>query len=142
MDVRPIRTEADHKAALKEIDRLWGAKIGTTDGDKLDVLATLVEAYEKQHYPIEEPEPIPYLKAIMEFGGRTQTDLAKVLGSRARASEVLARRRYLSKAQIIKLRDTWGFPIEPLLKPYPLVKTKARKPVKAKAKKPARRLAA
>lgn len=140
MNIRPIRTEADHKAALKEIDRLWGAKLGTPDGDKLDVLATLVEVYEKQHYPIEDPEPIPYLKAIMEFGGRTQADLAKVLGSRARASEVLARRRYLSKAQIIKLRDAWGFPIEPLLKHYTLVKQKAK--AGPKTKKSSRRIAA
>lgn len=139
IDIRPIRTEDDYEWALREIEQYFDKepKTGSVEEARFEIMATLISAYEEKHYPIEDPEPIPYLKSIMEMTGRTQTDLAALIG-RARASEVLARKRYLSKAQITKLRDTWGIPVDPLLKHYPLVKSKAR----PKTRKSSRRLAA
>ena len=115
-------TDADHKWALKEIEQYFDKepKAGSVQEARFEVLATLIEAYEAKRWPIEDPEPIPYLKAVMEMTGRTQGDLAELLGSRARASEVLARKRYLSKSQIVKLHEAWDIPVDPLLKRYPL----------------------
>lgn len=126
MDIRPIKTDADHAAALEEIDRLWGAEEGTPEGDKLDVLVTLVEAYEAKRWPIEACDPIDYLKGMMEMQGRTQSDLAELLGSRARASEVLARKRYLTKGMIERIAALWHISAAPLLKPYKLAKSNVK----------------
>lgn len=127
MDVRPIRTDADHALALKEISRLWGAKSGSRDGDKLDVLVTLVEAYENARWPIEAPDPIEAIKAHMEMTGRSQTDLADLLGSRSRASEVLARRRALTLPMIAKISAAWHLPADLLVAVYPLKSGAGRK---------------
>lgn len=129
MEIRPIRNDADHARALKEIGRLWGAKKGTADGDRLDVLATLVDAYENSRWPIDAPHPVEAIKAHMEMTGRTQQDLADLIGSRPRASEVLARRRALTLAMIHKISSTWHLPAELLIAPYTLTGgRKARRP--------------
>ena len=96
MDVRPIRTAADHRAALAEIATLMDAKNGTPEGDRLDVLATLVEAYEAAHIPIEAPDPISAILFMMEQKQLSRRDIETAIGSRARVAEVLNRRRALT----------------------------------------------
>ena len=91
-EVRPIRTKRDHEAALKEIELLWGAKTGTPEGDWLDVLATLVDAYEAEHYPIDSPDPIEAIKFRMEQQGLMRRDLEEIIGTRTRIAEVLNRK--------------------------------------------------
>ena len=93
--LRPLRSEKDYDAALAEAERLWGAKAGTPKGDRLDILATLIEAYEAKHYPMDPPDPIEAIKFRMEQQGLTRKDLERVLGSRTRVSEVLNRKRGL-----------------------------------------------
>ena len=110
MDIRPIRTDDDHKAALVEISRLWGAAEGSPDGDRLDVLATLVEHYEEARWPIQAANPLGVLKFTMEQNGRTQSDLAALLGSRSRASEILNAKRELTLDQIRLLAREWRIP--------------------------------
>ncbi len=120
MDIRPIRTAEDHKAALRQIDGLWGAEIGTPDGDLLDILCDLVWVYEERTAPIPDMEPIDFLRAHMENTDRTQADLANLLGSRSRASEVLNRKRALTVEMIHKLSKEWRIPAEALITPYHL----------------------
>lgn len=120
MDIRPILNEQDHLAALKEIERLWGAAPNTSDGDKLDVLATLVEKYEDERFPAVAGDPIDILKYALKDMGRSQNDLAKLLGSRSRASEVMSRRRKLTLEMIRKISAEWNIPIELLARSYNL----------------------
>src|SRR5207247_5028032 len=82
-EVRPIRTKRDHEAALKEVERLWGAKTGTRDGDRLDVLATLIDVYEAEHFPMDPPDPIEAIKFRMEQQGLTRRDLEEIIGTRS-----------------------------------------------------------
>src|SRR2546430_12549327 len=103
--LRPLRSEKDYEAALAQVERLWGAKAGTPKGDRLDILATLIEAYEAKHYPMDLPDPIEAIKFRMEQQGLTRKDLERVLGSRTRVSEVLNRKRGLSLDMIRKLHD-------------------------------------
>ncbi len=119
-DIKPIRTEADHAAAMKEIERLWGAKSGTRAGDRLDVLATLVDAYEAQHLPIAPPDPIDAIRFRMEQQGLTRKDLEPMIGSRTRVSEVLNRKRGLSIEMIRRLRAGLGIPADVLVGPSEL----------------------
>ena len=116
-EIRPIKTESDYDAALAEIGRLWGAKSGTVAGDRLDVLATLVEAYEKEHYPMEAPDPIEAIKFRMEQQGLTRKDLEAVIGTRTRVAEVLNGRRGLSINMIRQLHEKLGIPADVLIKP-------------------------
>src|SRR4051794_23065502 len=95
-DVKPIRTEADYDAALAEVERLWGAKSGTPKGDRLDVLATLIDVYENEHYPMDPSDPIEAIKFRMEQQNLTRKDLEGIVGSRTRIAEILNRRRSLS----------------------------------------------
>lgn len=118
MHIRPIKTKADHRAALKEIERLMDAKPGTPAGDRLDVLATLVEHYESQHEPIEPPNPVDALLYHMESRGLTRRDLEPYLGSRARVAEVLNRRRPLTIEMIRRLHEGLGISAEVLIRPY------------------------
>ncbi len=118
MQIRPIKTKADHRAALREIDRLMDAKPGTPAGDRLDVLATLVEHYESQHEAIEPPNPVDALLYHMESRGLTRRDLEPCLGSRARVAEILNRRRPLTIEMIRKLHDGLGISAEVLIRPY------------------------
>ena len=118
MQIRPIKTKADHRAALKEIERLMDARPGTLDGDRLEILTTLVDRYESQHEPIEPPDPIDALLYHMESRGLTRRDLERYLGSRARVAEVLNRRRPLTIEMIRRLHDGLGISAEVLIRPY------------------------
>jgi HTH-type transcriptional regulator/antitoxin HigA len=115
MTIRPIKTERDYHKALKEIDRLWAAKLDTSQGDRLDVLVTLVEAYEQRHYKIEPPDPIEAIKFRMEQLELKQADLAKILGGRSRASEVLSKKRKLTVDMMRSLHKHLAIPAESLL---------------------------
>jgi HTH-type transcriptional regulator/antitoxin HigA len=115
MKVRPVRTRKDHKDALAEIERLWNAKAGTPEYDRLDVLATLVEAYEQKHFPVAPPDPVQAIVFRMEQQGLTRKDLEPLLGSRARVSEVLNYRRALTLPMIRALHEKLGIPAESLI---------------------------
>ena len=118
MQIRPVKTRADHRAALKELERLMDARPGTPAGDRLEVLTTLIERYESQHEPIEPPNPIDALLYHMESRGLTRKDLEPFLGSRARVAEVLNRRRTLTIEMIRKLHAGLGISAEVLIRPY------------------------
>ena len=118
--ITPIRTEADYEAALSEIDGLMDATLGTPEGDRLDVLTTLVQAYEAKHYPINAPDAVEAIRYHMEAKGLQQSDLAHVIGSKSRASEILSRRRALTLGQVWALHRSWGMPAASLVRPYPL----------------------
>ena len=122
MDIRPIRTDSDHRLALAEIEKLWGAEPGTPEGDKLDILATLVETYEDRRWPLNRRrrrfDPVDVLRYAIEELGHSQSELAEIVGSRARASEVLARRRPLTLAMIQKITAAWKIPADLLVQPY------------------------
>ncbi len=120
MDIHPIVTDADHEAALRQIDELWGAEPGTAGAAALDALATLVQAYEEKRWPRQALDPIETLVASMQWNDRTQADLAQLLGSRSRASEILNRKRALTVDMIHKLQSEWGIPAELLIRPYKL----------------------
>jgi HTH-type transcriptional regulator/antitoxin HigA len=116
-EVRPIRSKRDYEAALKEIERLWGARAGTADGDRLDVLATLIDAYEAEHYPMDPPDPIEGIKFRMDQQGLTRRDLEEIIGTRTRVAEVLNRKRGLSIAMIRRLHERLGISAEVLIRP-------------------------
>jgi HTH-type transcriptional regulator/antitoxin HigA len=116
-ELKPIRSEADYEAALAEIERLWGAKSGTPKGDRLDILATLVDAYEAQHYPMDPPDPIEAIKFRMEQQGLTRKDLEPIFGTRNRTSEVLNGKRSLSIEMIRNLHAQLGISAEVLIRP-------------------------
>jgi HTH-type transcriptional regulator/antitoxin HigA len=118
MDIRPIRTDEDHAAAVREIEALWGAPAGTDEGDRLDVLITLVDAYETKRWPVPEADPVQAIEQSMAMEGRTQTDLAALLGSPSRASEILRRKRPLTLPMIWELHRQWHIPAEVLVRPY------------------------
>ena len=120
MNIKPIKTNADYEAALKEIERLFEAEPGTPQGDRLEVLTTLVEAYEDKHFAIPAPDPIEAIQYFMESRDLTRRDLEPYLGSRARVSEILNRKRPLSLEMIRDLNKGLGIPAEVLIKPYRL----------------------
>ncbi|MBL0898259.1 MAG: transcriptional regulator [Reyranella sp.] len=115
-DVKPIRCEADYEAALAEVERLWGARAGTPRGDRLDVLATLIDAWENEHHPMDPPDPIEAIKFRMEQQNLTRKDLEGILGTRTRVAEVLNRRRGLSINMIRRLHEELGIPAEVLIR--------------------------
>jgi len=125
VEVSPIRTERDYEAALAEIEGLMQARPSTLEGDRLDVLATLVEAWEAEHHPIEAPDPIALIQFVMEQRGLDRADLQPMLGERGRVSEILARRRPLTLAMIRKLQAGLGLPAEVLVRAYPLDRPEA-----------------
>ena len=116
-DLKPIRSDADYDAALAEVERLWGTKSGTPDGDRLDVLATLIDAYEAERYPIDPPDPIDAILFRMEQQGLTRKDLEPLIGHRGRVAEVLNRKRGLSIEMIRNLHDKLGISAEVLIRP-------------------------
>jgi len=120
MTLRPIRNEEDYETALEEIEALWNAELDTPEADRLDILVMLVEAYEAEHYSIPDPDPIELILHVMEARGLTRRDLEPYLGSRARVSEILNRRRPLSLEMIRKLQSGLGIPADVLVQPYEL----------------------
>jgi HTH-type transcriptional regulator/antitoxin HigA len=116
-DLKPIRTKADHKRALLEVERLWGARSGTPAGDRLDIVATLIDAYESKQFPMDPPDPIEAIKFRMEQQGLTRKDLEPILGTRTRVAEVLNRRRNLSIGMIRRLHERLGIPADILIRP-------------------------
>jgi HTH-type transcriptional regulator / antitoxin HigA len=135
---RPIRTESEYKAALAEIEQYFTnePKEGTAEADHFDLLTLLIEAYEDRHHPIGSPHPVEMIRHRMRTAGYTQADLAVLLGSRARASEVLQKKRRLTLPMIWKLSREWKIPAEALVEPYALAgrRPKHRAPVRAKRK--------
>ncbi|MDC8759444.1 helix-turn-helix domain-containing protein [Janthinobacterium fluminis] len=117
MDIQPIKTAADHRAALQEIETLMAADIDTPEGDRLDILATLVEAYESRHFPMELADPVDAIKFIMEQKGLTPKDLTPMIGRLNRVYEVLNGKRALTLSMIWRLHAGLGIPAEMLIKP-------------------------
>jgi HTH-type transcriptional regulator/antitoxin HigA len=118
MEIRPSKTEADYEAALAEIEELFEAEPSTPEGDRLEVLTTLVEAYEDAHYSIPSPDPIEAIRYYMESRGLVRRDLEPYIGSRARVSEILNRKRPLSLTMIRRLNKELGIPADVLIEPY------------------------
>jgi len=116
-EVRPIRTKRDYEAALREVERLWGAKTGSRDGDRLNVLATLIDAYEADRYRMDPPDPIEAIKFRMEQQGLTRRDLEEIIGTRTRIAEVMNRKRGLSIAMIRRLHERLGISADVLIRP-------------------------
>ena len=117
MNLKPIKTEADHEAALREIERLWGAEERSSDGDRLDILATLVEAYEEVRFPMDMPDPIEAIKFRLEQQGEDKKALIGIIGNRTRVYEVLRRDRALSLSMIRQLNKHLRIPAEVLIQP-------------------------
>ncbi len=126
MDIKPIKTEKEYEEALKEVERLFDAVPGTPESDRYEVLATLVEAYEDEHYPIPLPDPIEAILYYMESRGLSRADLEPFIGSRARVSEILNRRRPLTLSMIQRLHENLGIPAEALVQPYKLTVTNSK----------------
>ena len=120
MDITPIKTESDYQAALKEIEALMDAQPDTPEGDRLDVMTTLVEAFEAKHYPIDEPDPIEAILHRMEALGIDRKDLEKMIGTRARVSEVLNRKRPLTISMIRRISEKMHISANVLVRPYRL----------------------
>lgn len=125
MRIKPIKTKADYEEALKEIERIFDAAPGTREGDRLDVLTTLVEAYEERHFHISLPDPIEAILYYVESRGLGRRDLQRYIGSRARVSEVLNKRRPLTMEMIRNLHKGLGIPAEVLIQPYRTLKDAA-----------------
>jgi HTH-type transcriptional regulator/antitoxin HigA len=117
--IRPIRSEADYDAALEEIERYFQnePKPGTPEADRFDLLALTIEDYERKRWPIQPPDSIDAIRYRMETGGYTQADLGRLLGSRQRASDILARKRNLTMTMVWKLHREWNIPAEALIAP-------------------------
>ncbi|HEX2964878.1 MAG TPA: transcriptional regulator [Syntrophorhabdaceae bacterium] len=125
MKIKPIKTEADHESALREVEHIFDAKPNTPEGDRLEVLTTLIDAYEEKHFSIPFPDPIEAILYYMESRGLSRADLEPFIGSRARVSEVLNRRRQLTMEMIRNLNRNLGIPAEVLIQPYKITKRAA-----------------
>ena len=121
--IKPIKSEADYDSALTVIDNLMGAAPNTPESDELEILVTLVEAYEARHWPVDAPDPIAVIEHVMDARGLRQKDFAELIGSQPRASEVLNRRRPLTLAMIRALSAKWNLPAEVLVREYQLATT-------------------
>jgi HTH-type transcriptional regulator / antitoxin HigA len=120
MTQRPIHSDAEYRAALAQIEALWEAPEGSDTADMRDLLAMLVEVYEKQHHPIEAPDPIDFLNYVMETHGLTRKDLEPFIGPRGRVSDILNRVRPLTLEMIRRLSNGLDLPAAVLIKDYPL----------------------
>ena len=118
MELRPIRSKREHQAALKEAETLWDAPDGSAAADRLEVLTLLIEAYEREHYPVPDPDPIDFLQHVMEARELTRKDLEPFIGSRARVAEVLNRVRPLTLDMIRKLAEGLDLPADVLVRGY------------------------
>ncbi|PTQ74623.1 helix-turn-helix domain-containing protein [Celeribacter persicus] len=116
-ELKPIRTEVDYNAALEEVERLWGAKSGTPEGDRLDVLATLIDVYEAKHHPMDPPDPVEAIKFRMEQQGLSRKDLEPIIGPHGRVSDILNRKRRLSIDMIRQLHEQLGISADVLIRP-------------------------
>lgn len=119
MDIRPIRSDADHEAALREIEALWGAAEGTEESDRLEILATLVDAYEERRWPVTDADPIQAIEQAMAYEGHSRADLGRLIGA-SRATEILQRKRALTLPMIRKIAGHWNVPEKVLVKEYRL----------------------
>ncbi len=115
MNIKPIKTKKDYIEAMKRMEELWGSPLGTPKGDELDILATLVERYEEEHFPIEAPNAVEAIKYVMEEKGLERADLIKYIGSKSKVSEILNHKRELSKRMIKILHESLGIPYEILM---------------------------
>ena len=118
MGIRPIHNKKEYKAALIEIEQLWTAPAKSAEADRLDVLALLVEHYEKTHFPIADPDPIEFIEHVMESRGLSRKDLEPVIGPRGRVADILNRTRPLTLEMIRRLVSQLNLPAEVLVKPY------------------------
>jgi len=118
MTIRPIKTKKDYQAAMNRLETIFDAQPGTPEGDELEVLGILIEKYEQEHYPIAYPDPIEAIKFRMEQMGYNQSDLAKVVGLKSRASEILNKKRKLTLEMIRKLHQVLGIPTDVLIQSY------------------------
>ncbi|MGC9197183.1 MAG: helix-turn-helix domain-containing protein [Syntrophobacteraceae bacterium] len=118
MDIKPIKTQADYRAVLEEIERLFDAALNTEEGNRLEILTTLIEAYEDRHFAVPLPDPIEAILYFLESRGLSRPDLEPFIGARARVSEVLNRKGPLTIAMIRKLHAGLGIPAEVLIQPY------------------------
>jgi len=118
MKIKPIKNEKDYEKALERVEKLWGAKENTLDGDEFEILFTLIEKYEDEHYPIPPPKPIEAIKFQMDQLGLTQTDMVRYLGHKSRVSDVLRGKRKLSLRMIRSLNKNLKIPVETLIKEY------------------------
>lgn len=118
MEIRPIKSDADYRASLEEAERLWDAEPGTPDGDRVELLSTLIEAYEAQHHPIPAPDPIAAIAFMMEQKGLSRRDLEPAIGSRGRVSEILTRKRPLTLPMVRALSALLNIPTDVLVQPY------------------------
>lgn len=125
LETRPIKTEADYRAALSEIGRLFNAEVNTPECDRLEVLTTLVEAYEQRHYPIAAPDPIEAILYHLESRGLSWHDLEPVIGSQTRVAAILNREQALTLEMIRDLHQKLGISAEVLIQPYPLMQASA-----------------
>ena len=122
MEIRPIHNKKEYKAALIEIEQLWTAPAKSAEADRLDVLALLVEHYEKTHFPIADPDPIEFIEHVMESRGLSRKDLEPVIGPRGRVADILNRTRPLTLEMIRRLVSQLNLPAEVLVKPYAMRK--------------------
>jgi HTH-type transcriptional regulator/antitoxin HigA len=118
MEIRPIHNKKEYKAALIEIEQLWTAPAKSAEADRLDVLALLVEHYEKTHFPIADPDPIEFIEHVMESRGLSRKDLEPIIGPRGRVADILNRTRPLTLVMIRRLVSQLNLPAEVLVKPY------------------------
>lgn len=118
MEIRPIKTEKDYNRALERLEEIFDAKIGSPEGDELEVLGILVDQYENEHFPIDLPDPIEAIKFRMEQLGYNQNDLADIVGLKSRASEILSRKRKLSLEMIRQLHERLHIPTDVLIQAY------------------------
>lgn len=125
LELRPIKNETDYYAALDEIEKLFDAEPDTPEFDRLEVLTTLVEAYEQRHYPIEAPEPIEAILYYLESRGLSAHDLEPIIGSRGEVADILNRQKALTLEMIRRLHSSLGISAEVLIQPYPLMKNSA-----------------
>jgi HTH-type transcriptional regulator/antitoxin HigA len=119
MEIRPIRTDDDHAKAMRRIEKLWGAAPGSPEADSLDVLVTLVNAYEAEHHPIDPPDPIDAIRFRMEQRGLKNADMIPIIGTRARVSEILNKRRPLTISMIARLKESLGISADSLIRAAP-----------------------
>ncbi len=118
MNIKPIKTEADYQKALGRLEFIFDAKLGSKEGDELEILGILIDNYENEHFPIDLPDPVEAIKFRMEQLDYTQTDLAKIFGMKSRASEILNKKRKLSLEMIRQLHSKLNIPTEVLIQAY------------------------